>query len=656
MTRGSKMDGGRAALAGFLYQIVALLGMTVRAFQGGQARDSDELETLISYAKDRQIAHESLGQDAVIYSDCDPGEGIALVQFKYSGSLPPRKIYKGEFDEIIERFFDSERMAINRGFEVSRFILVTNRERCKDSTESHESTTARKKPSPGKQKSNSSKKRNPRQTESDKRKVEIRNRLQVFDEVSSGKWIGKMKNFADSYGCDEIEFRNGIDQLTGKVFRETSEGSENVISHDDLKEAFTGSPSITSLEVSSLEGRSVKETEKILNSLKRPGKPIRRRLLDKLSESVPRRGLIILEGEGGCGKSTALAHWALELLKLPSPRPGTLIAICQSRTTSENWITNIICEWTNVPFAHLRRHDQPQRALERLAKANRDAPAPIFIMGFDGFDERNELGPQMQSAEIALRWFAEEDQAARMEGRQPTACMIVACRSSEEIKDIIKTRISGFDFGDDDFQIIPVEEFTHAELAEAAKSDLGSEGETIRRELVRAGLLKEPYRDNLLGSSETADVRPTVPLTASDLLSSLHHPAMWQAFLTLDQDERAGVIGGQPEAIAKLAKVFTRWFLRKIRGRRPGWLNSNQLLMAICQVAAVSKGSGVFKFDSGWIKAASSDGELGRSDANTLFQEALSAGYIRKNSGESWRWRHPSCVKYLVIDEDFGRE
>jgi len=74
------------------------------------------------------------------------------------------------------------------------------------------------------------------------------------------------------------------------------------------------------------------------------------------------------------------------------------------------------------------------------------------------------------------------------------------------------------------------------------------------------------------------------------------------------------------------------------------------------QVARVSGGYGVFKCDLGWTIPACSDGHMGRADANTLFQEALSAGYVQMDAQGSWRWRHPLCVKYLGMNEDAGRE
>jgi len=54
-------DGGRWALAGYLYQIVGILGMQAYAHCSDVAPDSPELEALLRLVRIGQLYHEHLG-------------------------------------------------------------------------------------------------------------------------------------------------------------------------------------------------------------------------------------------------------------------------------------------------------------------------------------------------------------------------------------------------------------------------------------------------------------------------------------------------------------------------------------------------------------------------------------------------------------------
>lgn len=82
-------DGGRVALAGFLYQIVGSLGWKARACApwSGTTSDSDELEGLLELVRSAELMQEQFGQDAVLRLQrlgLDTNDKCVIAQFKYS--------------------------------------------------------------------------------------------------------------------------------------------------------------------------------------------------------------------------------------------------------------------------------------------------------------------------------------------------------------------------------------------------------------------------------------------------------------------------------------------------------------------------------------------------------------------------------------------
>ena len=101
MSRIAQPDGGRNALAGFLYQIIGVLGLKASASYHTPNDGEDDLDALVSIVKDARVDHERFGQDTVLSVVLENGEGLSLVQFKFSRQSPPRTINPSEFEQII---------------------------------------------------------------------------------------------------------------------------------------------------------------------------------------------------------------------------------------------------------------------------------------------------------------------------------------------------------------------------------------------------------------------------------------------------------------------------------------------------------------------------------------------------------------------------
>lgn len=127
MSMASQEDGGKAALAGFLYQILGFVGLKASVQCSRDYNKGDGLDVLIRVVRDGRTEHEASGQDVVIRSILEAGEGLTLVQFKYSWRFPPRPVYKAEYTTIVEKLAKSGLQAETDGKLVKGYFLVTNR-------------------------------------------------------------------------------------------------------------------------------------------------------------------------------------------------------------------------------------------------------------------------------------------------------------------------------------------------------------------------------------------------------------------------------------------------------------------------------------------------------------------------------------------------
>ena len=174
---GVHSDGGRAALGGFLYQIVAVLGL--RALVETRSDREYELATLLEVNGPIRIEHEKFDSDAVIEKLDTDGGRISLVQFKYSRQVPPPSVGQAEYIDII-------RALSNAG---TRGIRARSSRLTASSRIGHSAPSARQVP----------KEAGPRSSEPPGCAAEDRAR----------SWLGGLEKFGRSFGRDEPGDRGG---------------------------------------------------------------------------------------------------------------------------------------------------------------------------------------------------------------------------------------------------------------------------------------------------------------------------------------------------------------------------------------------------------------------------------------------------------------
>ncbi len=317
-------DGGRNALAGFLYQIVGALGLKAVA-AAHSAGGEEELDALVSVTKEARLEHEKFGQDVVL-SDLLGDEGLTLVQFKFSPRSPPRPIETGEFEKIVRRLAASEEDAEREGKIVSRYYLITNRQcELKSLPVNGEPVFGTTNPAHGHP---SNRRGKPSKASNAGRRAEkIRERLLVIRGVSLTSWLLNLERFARTFGCRDSEIKSGIDKLVGLVHRRTVEVGSVEIERRHLVEAFTEFAGSRPLTHEDLRPFCEKWISRFSGLVVRQGQAVRRSILDDLDREVVQNALVILEGPGGSGKSTALATWARMTQAVPPPKPGVVISV-----------------------------------------------------------------------------------------------------------------------------------------------------------------------------------------------------------------------------------------------------------------------------------------------------------------------------------------
>jgi hypothetical protein len=628
-------NGGRSALAGYLYQIVGALGMKAEAHCPDAPRGSDELDALLTLVGNGDLHHEYLDQDAVIQKlGIESSDEYVLVQFKYSRQVPPPTIGPMELKEIINRLIKSANSASNAGQNVTGYALVTNRrlgDKANDLRQSVESEDL-----------------HPPLTR--KEQVDVLQQLRIVTELSLTKWDSALKNYAQKLGSLEREVKEGIDKLIVSLVRQTVDQSSALVTEANLIEAFTGCQDARFLTPESIVKHSKSHVEKFPVGL--PTAPVRRKILDEIAQATSERALVILSGLGGCGKTVTLWQWASELTTSSPPGTGAYTTIELASDISCSWIAETICEWRNLPRSSPCYSEQTERALKRLREANPDLTPPVIHLGLDGLDEEIGSVEQEHIVKETLRWFWNEDQAPHWD-RAPCATLVVTCRNPKDlVNKWLKLDQSGFPYSGELPKAVEINEFSSQELAKAAQqTGIPEIYDRIKRAL-------QSINDELLAPS-TIENEPALfgaphpfrNVVDEQVLEAIKHPAMWRALLQLDEKSRLQVLDGAPQAVRNLAKVFINRFCKKVLDRgQASRLGGDELLDVLHKIALCCQANKQVQQSKNddWIDPACETDLVIRTEARGLYSEAISGGIIIEDDLKHWRWRHDLVRDYLA--------
>jgi len=661
----TEADGGRTALGGFLYQIVGVLGLAAWADQPRPNPSRGDVEELLAVVGGSRIGHEVFGQDAALLQQLGVSgqDTCALIQFKYSAQSRPPALGKQEFLTILDRLRASTIQARQRGQQVTSYFLVTNRHLGPSAVTIRDTVLAG----------------NADASLGGRDYSPIVQGLHVIGQVELARWDDALRTFAARHGVLGAEVRRGMDALTGSVLRRTTEDEHTWIERQDLVDAFTGSREARTLTYADVAPHSRERVNRFPTGLSST-EPVRRDLLARLGRLATTRALVVLHGQGGCGKTVTLRQWAYDLAFSPSDS-GACTDIASANSVGSDWIAWLVAEWANLPADHPRRREGLEQALSRLEVANVGVGAapPILHLAIDGLDDDVVARADVRRAIAPIvEWFQREDQRALQQELPPRATLVVTYR---ELDTFSQEWLWGHVYGDDELggQLAALEaaDFTVDELVEAAENGVRAgvlpEGVVarLRVTLQRAG--PGPFGPSaavtgssdaprlgtsLLGSRLIGSGTPAVGGMASsrgadnEIVLALVHPALWGTYHGLPQGMHLRVLDRDVEAVRHLCQSYVARFYSKAwrRGQHAG-LNQRDCQAVLSRIAHQTDAT-TWTDRRGWIELARTTGATTDGQATILYNEAVSWGLVIKE-GERWRWRHGFVRAYLAAIEGF---
>jgi len=659
------IDGGETALAGFLYQIVGVLGLAAWTDNRQAPAGSRQLDKLLTVAGRSRLGHEINDQDALLLLGklrVTDEQTCAIVQFKYSQLSPPKKVGPAEYKQILQRLRDGTNAEGRAGRQVKSYFLVTNREL-----------------GPGAAKMRSDAwcgKTNARLDEP--QLVNLARLSEIVDNVALTRWIDALHSFAARYGLDRQESERGIHELTGAILHSTIDRAETWITTERLVHAFTRSTAARPLTASAILEWSAPAVEEFRSGQKSQDAIVRRDVFVKAADAAATRALVVLHGPGGCGKTETFRQWAYDLTHRAGEY-GACTTISSAHAVEDDWISAVIARWANMSDMPERRRESSDSAIARLERAN---PAltrtpPILHLGVDGLDD-DIVARSDKYCAIArvIDWFWREDQRVVETKMPPRATLIVTHRELERFtSDWLGEHIYGVDEARDDIAHVEIGDFTDEELVNAAEN--AARGGVLGRGLadrIIATLNSPPpaafrqiqstVHPSLLGTFRLGEqtigagfvgsnlptigtISPYVSPIGRDLLFAFRHPAMWATFIGLGSDWYERVLNGDRDAMGQLCQHYVDRFHGRARRRGHVASLSRVSFGALLHRVAVDTGQGPAATRQRWIEVAYGTGIVDGRGAEELYSEAESWGLISTDSGRWW-WRHGFVRSHLT--------
>jgi len=622
-------DGGRLALAGFLYQMMGVHALQATACITTIVEDAEELTVLLRPLRaGASLLHESMGEDAAIVTKqaLDDVDEQIFIQFKYSLKCPPEPIRKGDMKELADRFREAERQVQLHGGRVDRFQVITNRKPTLPANGLWQN------PPP------------------DDPSVGVYGRISVADDVPIEQFERWLYRLAREFGVRDDRIAQGINTLIGSLIARTVGDGAPQVTQESIIAAFTDSPTARKLTRSALREQVSGGIAQFRAKVQLGDHPVRRQLLDAIATQARRRALVVITGEGGGGKSAALWQWADEICRPPPDHGHALLALGTARSIRRGWPTELLCEWGNYSPGHARFSDREIEVVDRLRIANPDMSHPLLFLGLDGLDEDLRSADQRHNVEDLVRWFVKEDERSR-ERESPAMTLVVTCRSLKQFwDDFARDDVSGLPF-DDNIPIanVPVKTFTDQELLSVAQQATP----TIFPRIEQAVQLARGDSDRTLRNDILVEYGGPYGVSTVDdqVLEAIRHPVMWHAFLLLCEpirQERA--LDGDRDMLNQIASLFVQRFIIKARMRgSAGTLDDQELHRLLHHIALSTSGSQREQHSPRkWTDPACETDLVNWTVADKLRKEGLSGGLISDDDNDLWRWRHKFVEEYLA--------
>ncbi len=323
--------------------------------------------------------HERLGQDLVLNSPGINGkEPRKLIQFKYSANPQKHKLGLAEWLEILESLRQSEEAANKIKKQPTAFVLITNRPNSSSVKSTLEDLQARKS-SPKLEALNRKKGGS---IKDQARRTAIALELQrILADWST--WDDLLQDHATRYGLLDDELKRGVDVLISRLLASATDRGASSLNADELNLHLVGWRKPGRLLKDDVKSKMQEGLDHFQREIRCDKALVRRNVLDEIGKAmnVP---LIILTGQGGCGKSTAVYQLLSEFLGGQST-PRHYVFASSAVNLPKEWVCEIVTKLRKRPTQGAG--ETQEWAFERLCRAHSEDPQPVLILVLDAVDE-----------------------------------------------------------------------------------------------------------------------------------------------------------------------------------------------------------------------------------------------------------------------------
>lgn len=611
---GNHEESGRYAIAGFLYQ---LIGSGFEALDVYQGLPADQPPTEL-------VVVERFGQDAAVFPAHGSTKKPRMIQYKYSSTNA--KIRPQELREILQSFLDSV-CATGHPIDQCEFELVTNRDYSPTLSELPTAVESGDRGKVGRLLRGATKSPIGELPELVNICFVLDRKLQTQEDFRRKIW-----NVGARFGMFDDEIGVGTDRLLGMLMAKAATPRPRIVTQEEIHRAFTGHSDPYELLSEESINRRREDTEKFKRFQTNGCSTIPRSVAEDIARSVLDHSVTVVVGDGGCGKSVAVADAVTICLQDRTEPPGFALVVPAMEAKAE-YVMNAVARWRN--FEQHQDGQNLNRSVGRLGRAF--DKEPLLIVCIEAIDENAGAARLPGDVQTLINELIHQAAIHHQRLGIPRISVVISCRRIEELRKL--TRGDKFSRS---YNPISVTTFDEKELA------------------ILAEPLEANVRDRLVNHLATSvlrtrsgRVKPLEPVSR-DALEIIKHPRVWRHFAELPAVEQHQCLD-DVRCLDILARKYLKWFCATAEIRQSFRVRECCLsLLAVSQRFSDDHSRPAIR-DSDWISPCVSKCGNDRNAWN-LFDEALSAGIIveEESGGRTWRWKQTWLCDYLIrkgIDE-----
>ncbi len=463
--------------------------------------------------------------------------------------------------------------------------------------------------------------------------AEVRELASIFRilhrrEVTEADLREEIRKIGASFGMLDAEVDIGIDRLVGLIMEKAGHPGNRIVWSEEINSAFAGyrSPyrllSKHSVQLRCDDTAQYKRRE----TDRKPTIP--RKVAEDIARAVFEHPVVVVVGDGGCGKSVALSD-AVTIWLQDEDNPPGFCWIVPALQANPEAMMNAVARSRNLA-QHADGQDY-RRSIRRLRQAYSDNP--LLVICIDALDEKDGKSRLPDQVQRFVQELMDEATESRQKQGLPVVAVVVACRRITELENLSR----GHQFGIP-YHRIDVAAFDDDDLDKLIGNLDGDVQSRIagHLQLPRWQTSRLPYR------SERS--------VSADVMNVIRHPVMWRLFSESEprvQDACLDDVLG----LDQLGGRYLDWFRRKaeirISGLRQG--ECSAALLAVCE-RFKDNPARVADRANDWINPCTNDAGCCPLNAGQLLTEAITAGIVveEESDGRRWRWKHKWFCEYLL--------